>query len=245
MKPLKIRIESLERDGWLIQKIDDTVTPNKVVTKRYVTMSDVAGLFAKTTTFDTGFMDQRIVRYARSPKYDIWTLIAPATVRPVVYIDYDDDDHGMKKVAPAWMPASLWIIRAPQGSSKKWTANVALVDPLTKAVGDYPSPNVWNDDRGRICWGKILDTVAPMTFPRDCMKVVDTFFGSRFNDDLWDHEMPFSRVVESMGPKDIDKLTDAERMERLKTLLPDITLNRTIDKFYRSVVSVDDVSEDA
>lgn len=233
-KGTRIRIESMENGGWLVQKLDSTANPPKVISKRYVTTTDVAGLFHKTTTFDTCFLDKKIVRYARSAEKDIWTLIVPGMVRPVIHSSYDDDDNGMRTTA-AWMPPSLWIIRAPVGSSRKWDAHMCLINPTTSATGRYPSPNVYPG--GNICWGRTLDTRPPMTFPRDCDKVINIFFGSEFNTDLWMHNISFSKVVKAMSTKKvIEDMTNEERFEKLLEVLPTIQLDSNMDKFYRRIV---------
>lgn len=238
---VQIRIESMENGGWVVQKIDPSASPVKVLSKKYVTATDVAGLFFKTTTFDTGFLDKRIVRYARSAEHDIWTLIVPGAVRPIICFPDDEDEEDTKTVA-TWMPPSLWIIKTPVGATKKWDARICLVDPESGAVGPYPSPNVYVD--GRICWGTVRDTKPPMTFPRDCDKVLNIFFGSEFNNDLWNHSIPFGKLAKTMSTKKVtEDMTDRERMKKLLETLPELKMESNVEKFYKSVVRSNDNDE--
>jgi hypothetical protein len=227
----------MENGGWIVQKLDGSSTPPKVISKKYVTTTDVASLFFKTTSFDTGFLDKKIIRYARSAELDIWTLVIPGLVRPIIhYARENDEDSNTLKTSATWMPPSLWIIKTPIGATKKWEARVFLVDMKTGKTGHYPSPNVHGD--GAICWGHTLDTRPPMLFPRDCNKVPDIFFGSEFNNDLWSYsDATFGQVVKAMAAKKvIEEMNDDERFAKLLSVLPSIYLDTTLESTYKSVV---------
>jgi hypothetical protein len=231
-----IVIESMDGGGWSVQKVDKSQNPPKILLRKYVNTADVASLFTKMTTFDTGFISHRLLRLAKAADNNVWTIMVPGAVRAIIHYNSEraeNDDRFVTKAA--WMPPSMWIVTAPEGQTKKWRTKVCMVDMKSGMTSRYPTPNVYQD--GNICWGHVVDTVPPMTFPRDLGKIVDYFFGSEFNTDLWSYSIPFFDVVKAMGKKKVvEEMNDDERMASLLAVLPDIDFNTSMEKFYKSAV---------
>jgi hypothetical protein len=228
------RFEMLPTGGWVIEILDHSTKPPKVVkdSRRFVDTGQIAGLFMDSFATNTGILERSIglSGVALSAAKGVYLYIEPSRVRPIVHYD-----GGHKKPYLMWVPPSAWIISAPVAKSNTWSAKVALIVPDERGmfgpksqIGQYPMSNTY--ENYNICWGNV--GMPQLKLPQQCRRVIESFFASDFNGHIWCLNVPFLEYIKRFSSKEFLALDEAAKWKELKGYLGDRFLRSTLSNFW-------------
>lgn len=242
-KNARIRVEQLPMGGWKAEVLDHGQNPPAVKTRRFVTTAQVAELFTKTASLNSGVLEKpsKLCAMAIGAGSGAYMYLEPGHVRPIMLYTGRELNEADKKPVLAWVPPAAWIVKAPSGNTDKWEAYVALVAPDREGnifspnsrVGQYPMSNTY--ENYSICWGNVRKPIIKM--PNQIHEVSDLFFRSVFNGHVWClRNVDFFAHVRSFATADVvKKMTDAERWDKLQPLLPNGFLRGTLSQYWETM----------